>query len=344
MIAAALLGVASITPGPDLLVVVNKSDDTVTILDAKTGAIRATVPVGKGPHEVEVLSDGRTAAVSDYGRQGAPGRTVTLVSVDAGKVVATIDLGEGTRPHGLEALADGRLLVTAEGTKELLVIDPSRERVTARIPTGREISHMVAAAADGSRAYVASIGSGTVSAADLASRKIAKDVATGQGAEGIDRTPDGREVWVTNRSSDTVSVVDARSLDVLATLPAPKFPIRVKITPDGRRALVSCAQSGDVAVFDVAARKEVGRIPLDREAVSGIQKRSFSNQFGKSPAPVGLLIAPDGKRAWVASTNADVISVIDLDRLEVIGRLTAGKEPDGLAGRFTAGSGVHRRP
>jgi hypothetical protein len=36
----------------------------------------------------------------------------------------------------------------------------------------------------------------------------------------------------------------------------------------------------------------------------------------------------------VASTNADVISVIDLDRLEVVGRLTAGKEPDGLSGRF----------
>jgi YVTN family beta-propeller protein len=49
---------------------------------------------------------------------------------------------------------------------------------------------------------------------------------------------------------------------------------------------------------------------------------------------VGLLIAPDGKRAWVASTNADVVSAIDLDALTVVGRVTAGKEPDGLAGIF----------
>ena len=156
---------------------------------------------------------------------------------------------------------------------------------------------------------------------------------TGEGAEGIDMTPDGREVWVVNREADTVSVVDTKTLEVAATLQVPQFPIRVKITPDGKRALVSCARSGDVAVFDVATRKEIKRISIDREAVPGSEARLFSDRFGKSPAPVGLLIAPDGKRAWVASTNADVVSVIDLDSLAVVGRLTAGKEPDGLAGR-----------
>ncbi len=339
MIVLALLvafwtGANATGPGPDLLVVVNKSDDTVTILDAKTGTRQATVPVGKGPHEVEVLSDGKTAAVSDYGRADAPGRTVTLVDLARGAAVGTIDLGEGTRPHGLDALADGRLLVTAEGTKELLVLDPKERRVIARIPTAREVSHMVVAAPDGSRAFVASIRSGTVSAADLAAAKIAKDLPTGAGAEGIDLSPDGREIWVTNRDADTVSVVDAKTLEIAATLPAPKFPIRVKFTPDGKRALVSCAQSGDVAVFDVPSRKEVKRISIDREAVPGSEARVFSTRFGKSPVPVGLIVAPDGKRAWVASTNADVVSVIDLERLEVVGRLTAGREPDGLSGRF----------
>lgn len=320
---------------PDLLVVVNKSDDTVSILDAKSGALRATVKTGRGPHEVEVLADGKTAAVSDYGRAGEPGRTVTLVDLDRGLRLGTIEVGEGTRPHGLEALADGRLLVTAEGTRELLVVDPKGRRVTARIPTGRDVSHMVAAPRDGRAAYVASIGSGTVSSANLATAKISKDLATGAGAEGIDVTPNGREVWVTNREANTVTVVDAVKLELLATIPAAKFPIRVKITPDGKRALVSCAQSGDVAVFDVASRREVRRIPMDREAVPGSQARVFSDRFGKSPVPVGLFIAPDGKRAWVASTNADIVSVIDLESLEVVGRLTAGKEPDGLAGRFS---------
>ncbi len=317
-----------------MLIVLNKSDNTASILDAKTGAARATVPVGKGPHEVEVLSDGKTAAVSNYGTREEPGRTLTLIDLEKRSPIATIELPAGARPHGLKALSDGRLLVTAEGLKELLIVEPKARRVAARVPTAAETSHMVAASADGKRAYVANIGSGSVTVVDLGEAKKIKDISTGEGAEGIAITPDGREVWVVNRAADTVSIVDTKTLAVAATVKAPQFPIRVKITPDGKRALVSCAKSGDVAVIDTASRKEIKRIAIDREAVPGSETRLFSTQFGKSPTPVGLLIAPDGKRAWVASTNADVVSVIDLDKLAVVGRLTAGKEPDGLAGLF----------
>ncbi len=320
--------------GEDLLIVLNKSDNTASILDAKTGATRATVPVGKGPHEVEVLSDGRTAAVSNYGNREESGRTLTLIDLAKRASVATIELPEGARPHGLKALSDGRLLVTAEGLKELMIVDPRTRRVAARVTTAAETSHMVAASADGKRAYVANIGSGSVTVVDLSDAKVIKDIPTGEGAEGIAITPDGREVWVVNRAADTVSIVNTKMLEVTATLKVPQFPIRIKITPDGGRALVSCARSGDVAIIDTATKKEIKRISINREAVPGSEARLFSDRFGKSPTPVGLLIAPDGKRAWVASTNADVVSVLDLVSLTVVGRLTAGKEPDGLAGRF----------
>jgi YVTN family beta-propeller protein len=330
--AAALLLAAAASA--DWLIVLNKSDHTASLFDAATGRVTATIPVGRGPHEVEVLADGKTAAVSNYGLRGEPGRSLTILDLSKGAARDTIDLGEGTKPHGLEALADGRLLATAEGTRELLIVDPSRGKVLTRILTSAEVSHMVVATPDASRAFVANIGSGSVTAVDLAAGKALRQIPTDKGAEGIDITPDGREVWVTNREADSVSIIDAKTLDVVATLKAPAFPIRVKVTPDGKRALVSCARSGDVAVFDVASRKELRRISLDKEAVEGKSERLFSDQFGKSPVPVGLLIAPDGKRAWVASTNADVVSLLDLERYAVTSRLTAGKEPDGLGGAF----------
>jgi YVTN family beta-propeller protein len=325
---------ASLAAAMDLLIVLNKSDDTASILDARTGVSKATVTVGHAPHEVSVLSDGRTAVVSNYGDREKPGHTLTLIDLEKNSAAGTIELPEGARPHGSEGLLDGRLLVTAEGLKELLIVDPKNRRLEARIPTGRDVSHMVVATPDGKRAFVANIGSGSVTAVDIVAKKVLRDIPTGEGAEGIAITPDGRQVWVTNRGADTISVVDAETLAVTANIPAPKFPIRVKITPDGKRALVSCAQSGDVAVFDTATRALVKRIGIDREAVAGSADRLFSTQFGKSPVPVGLLIAPDGKRAWVASTNADVVSEIDLSTLTVVRRLTAGNEPDGLAGRF----------
>ena len=139
-------------PSNDLLVVVNKSDNSISVLDGSTGKLKWTAPVESGPHEAEVLSDGKTVAVSDYGRGNAPGHMVSLIELATGKVVGRVDVGSGARPHGLAALKDGRLLVTAEGKKELLVVDPKGAKVLARMPTGHPLSHMVAASPDGKRA------------------------------------------------------------------------------------------------------------------------------------------------------------------------------------------------
>ncbi len=320
---------------PGSLLVVNKTDDTVSILDSATGKTRTTVAVEAGPHEVELLADGRVAAVASYGRRNEPGRMVSLIEPASGRVISRVDIGEGSRPHALKALPDGRLLVTAEGRRELVVVDPSTAKVTARFPTGHDVSHMVAASPDGKRAYVTSLAGGSVTVIDLASGKVVKDVPTGKGAEGLDATPDGREVWVANRDANTITVIDVKTLAPVLTIQASEFPIRVKITPDGRRALVTFTGSGDVRVYDTASRVETARIPIGREAVAGTEKRVFQRRFGASPAPVGLLISPDGKRAYVSATHADVVAVIDLEKLRVEDAWTAGREPDGLAGTFS---------
>jgi YVTN family beta-propeller protein len=318
----------------DTLVVVNKSDDSVSILDGSTGKLRMTVPVEKGCHEAEILPDGKVAAVSAYGRTGDPGRMVLFVELASGKVASRVDLGEGARPHGLHALPDGRLLVTAEGRRELVVVDPRTAKVTARVPTGHDVSHMVAASPDSRRAYVSSLAWGGVTVVDLTTGKVIGDVPTGKGAEGLDVTPDGREIWVANRDANTISIIDAKSLKVVFTIRAAEFPIRVKLTRDGSRAIVSFTGSGDVGVYDAPTRAEVARISIGRGAVEGAETRVFQKRFASSPAPVGILIAPDGKRAWIAATNADVVSVLDLERLRVADAWPTGHEPDGLAGRF----------
>jgi YVTN family beta-propeller protein len=323
-------------PSGDTLYVVNKSDGTLTLLDAVTGKTRAMVPIEKGSHEAELLADGKTVAVSGYGTTAEPGRSVLLLDAATGKAAAKLDLGEGSRPHGLKALKDGRLLVTAEGKHELVVIDPREPKIVSRFPTGKDVSHMVTASPDGRRAYVSSLAAGVVTVIDLVSGKVVQNVETGKGAEGIDVTPDGREVWVANRGANTISVIEAKTLKVVFTIRAGEFPIRVKLTPDGRRALVTFTGSGDVGVYDVATRTESKRIPIGRDAVSGTESRVFAKRFGKSPAPVGVLISEDGKHAWVAATHADVVAVIDLENLRVDDAWTTGKEPDGLAGRFGA--------
>lgn len=314
------------------LIVLNKRDDSLSLIDAMTGDRLLDLPTGAGPHEVAVSPDGALAVVSNYGSSDAPGHTLTVVDIAGSEVAGTIDLGEHARPHGVQFLSDGRTLVaTAEASGSVLMVDVAARRVIRAVPTRQQISHMVVLDPLGRRAYVANIGSGSVSVVDLDKAYVVAQIPAGAGAEGLDLSPDGRELWVTNRQDDSVTVIDTRQLAASVTLPCPGGPIRVKLTPDGARALVSNSATGDIAVFDTAKRTEIGRIPLAFSELESTDSRLFGEGArGESPIPVGLVISPDGSRAWVASTNADLVTVLDLGALEVAGRIKAGREPDGL--------------
>jgi YVTN family beta-propeller protein len=323
----------------DTLVVGNKAEATASILDVASRRVIMTLPTSPGPHELAVSPNGRLALVAGYGA-AEDGSTLTLIDLPSVAVVKTIDLGQYRRPHGLLWLDNRRALVTSEASKNLLEVDVEDGKVVRALATGQETSHMVAVTPDGSRAFVANIKSGSMTAFDLKAGKKLGDVKTGKGAEGIAVTPDGREVWVTNREKNTVSVIDAKTLKVLATLKSPEFPIRVKATTDGKHMLVSNAKSGDLAVFSVADRKLERRIRFDSKTVDNPDQRLLKD-FGTSPAPVGILIAPNGKTAYVALTNADQIAIVDLTEWKVTGFLKAGKEPDGMGySILDAGMGV----
>ena len=312
----------------DTLVVLNKSDATASLIDLAKGMAVATLPTGQAPHEVDVSPDGTLALVANYGTREAPGSTLTVIDVPGARVVRTLDLSPHKRPHGVKWIDGRRAAVTSEESKALLIVDVEAGKVESAIATGHETSHMVALTRDRSRAFVASIGSGTVTAIDLQAGKSLSVIPTGKGAEGIDVTPDGAQVWATNREADTVSVIDARTLAVVATLPSKSFPIRARVTPDGRWVLVSNARSGELAVFDAKQKTEARRIPLKAE-LRATEGRLM--QFGDSSVPIGVVVHPGGKRAWVAHANADVITVLDLEKWAPAGTLKAGREPDGMA-------------
>jgi YVTN family beta-propeller protein len=312
------------------LLVANKTDNTVDLIDVDTGESSATLPTGLAPHEIETSPDGSLAVISNYGNRDEPGSSLTIIDVPAATVLRTVDLGEHSRPHGLAWVGENRVAVTTEGSAHLLVVDIEDGRVVEHIPTEQEISHMVATTPDGGRAFVANIGSGSVTAIDLVQGTKLADIETGEGAEGIAVTPDGNEVWITNRAADTISIVDPRSLEIVETVACSGFPIRVAITPDGARALVSVARAGEVVVFDVQSREELTRRKLDLSTVPDASTRLFGDSFGESPVPVGLVIDPSGEYAWVAATQADAVVVIHTADLGVRDLWRAGKEPDGM--------------
>jgi YVTN family beta-propeller protein len=47
--------------------------------------------------------------------------------------------------------------------------------------------------------------------------------------------------------------------------------------------------------------------------------------------PAGLTLAPDGRVAFVANVNSRAVSVLDLAKREIVGTLSVGAGPDGMA-------------
>lgn len=311
----------------DRLLVANKTDNTLDVIDLEEGVIVETVPTGPQPHEVAVSTDGSKAIVTDY--RGASGTTLTLVDLTGDEPPQRLSLGTHRGPHGVVWLDDG-FVVTAEGSRHLLRFDAAGE-LTAAIRTGEEVSHMVAVTPNERLAFVANIGSGTVTVIDLERDAKLKDIRTGRGAEGIAVTPDGEEVWVTNRADDTVSVIDVGRLAVTETIHVPAFPIRAEITADGAWVLVTAARSGEVVLIDRARRRIERRTRIDLDSALLADDRLFADRFDSSPVPIGIEIHPDGDRFWVAATRSDVVVEMSLPELEVIRVLPTGREPDGMA-------------
>src|SRR5687768_10974342 len=86
-------------PAPSLLVL-NKSEATLAIVDPSSGKLIGRVPTGDGPHEVAVSADGRLAFVTNYGSR-APGNTLSVIDLPARKELRRVDLGTLRQPHGI---------------------------------------------------------------------------------------------------------------------------------------------------------------------------------------------------------------------------------------------------
>jgi YVTN family beta-propeller protein len=303
------LGLPAQMSGPRLLVL-NKSESVLAVVDARTLKVVGRVPTGEAPHELATSPDGRFAYVSNYGAGPQPGSTLSVIDLAAMKEVKRVDLAPLLRPHGI-TYAAGSVWFTAEGSRAVARYDPASGRINWLMGTGQQTTHMVVIAPDGKKLYTANIGSNTVSAIEPSSGRLAT-IQVGQGPEGIDISPDGRELWVAHRGDGMLSVIDVATDKVKETFQVGEMPIRVKFTPDGRRVLISNARGNEVAIFDAATRKVWKRV-----AVGAV--------------PVGILITPDGQRAFVASTQANKVSVINLADGVITGIIEPGREPDGLA-------------
>ena len=293
----------------DTLLIGNKGEDTVSFVDLDTGQERARVATGRAPHEIAISPNGKQAAVVAYG-----GTTLDIFDVRKAALVKRIDIAPNAAPHGIVWLKSGVLVVAAEKSKSVAIVDPGRGSVEA-IPTDQAGSHMLVVSPDQHTAYVANILAGTVSVIDLQRKWKVADIAVGGNPEGLAITPDGKYLWVGDDSGPRVRVVDLATQQTIETLPTDSIAIRIAISPDGRSAIISNMASGTLNIFDVATRKPVRTVSVSGE---------------RAAMQVTLNFSRDGKRLYVAETGRNTVAEVDLATGTVLRRIAAGRNGDGL--------------
>jgi len=349
ILAAAALQAAE-TPANALLVL-EKAQDTLVIVDPESLQIVARVPAGNDPHEVAVSDDGRTAYISNYGGGAGGYNTISVVDLVAQKPLPPIDLGALRAPHGLEFLS-GKLYFTAEAAKVAGRYDPPTQKIDWVIGTGQNRTHMVVVAKDLKTVFTSNVSSATISVIEQMAPEAGRgpgpggpppggpppggrgpggpppggrgpggrgapdwnitNIAVGHGSEGFDLTPDGKELWVANAQDHTISIIDVAAKKVVDTIPSTGNANRLKVTLDGKYVFVSDMTSNDLLVINAATHKEFTRIALT----------------GHSE---GLLMRPDRKRAYTTLNERDSVAVIDLSTMTAIDEVKTGRGPDGLA-------------
>lgn len=300
------------------LFVANKFGNTLTKIDLETGEQVLTVDSCTNPHELATSPDGEHVALACYG-----GTTVDVFRTADLQRVASHDLGENARPHGIVWHANGNIYVTAEGQEAVHVLfSPEKEPMHVSIVygTGKQGSHMLAVDPDRSVVWTTDLGSRTVTRVGLrGDSEPPLSVTVGEEPEGIALSPDGKALWVSARGSNEAYELDPTTMEVRRTVSTGAFPLRIAIRPQGDVAVTSDLQDGGLSVIDLETAEVIRSI-----AVSSPEEAQERFQ-------VTILWSDDGERIYVAETASDTVAEVDYATGRVLRRLKVGDGGDGMA-------------
>jgi YVTN family beta-propeller protein len=307
--------------------VTNEVSGDLTVIDATTHNVIATVPLGKRPRGIHPSPDGKTLYIA---LSGSP--------------IGGPDVDESTLPPA-DHSADGIGVFDVAENKLVRTLHAGND------PENFDVSH------DGNQIYVSNEDDAEVSIIDVASGNVVQSFKMGAQPEGVRVTPDGKLVFVTSEETSTISVLDPAARKIVATFKVGHRPRSIAFTPDGKLGYVNAENDGTVVLFDAVHYRVLKTIDLGKPGIvkpmcvilspdatrlyvsTGRGQRVFtidtktnkvlgSVTVGKRPW--GIALSPDAKTLYSANGPSNDVSVVDLATNTVTGTVKAGTGPWGV--------------
>lgn len=321
----------------------NSFSDTVTVIDTRANTVLATIPVGKGPVNPTIHPDGRRVFLTS-----SEGRSIIEIDVATQKVVRTIPAGPN-KPSGLAFTPDGRHVVvsffqtreeavagspraaggprstpiaggrvltlwnaeTKEALGSLRIMDLATGAMSDPIKVGMGPERL-ALSRDGRRAYVANLGSGTVSVVDLAAQRLVATIPTGvAGPFNVSIPRNGRRVFVGNTLGNAMTVIDPATNRIVRTIPL-SSPNGMALDREHRRLYVTNFNARTIQWIDV-------------------ETLALSPPVSVETAPGFLRLTPDGAKGLFVAPYGSGVSVLDVAEMKVVATVPTGRGPSVVA-------------
>jgi YVTN family beta-propeller protein len=203
--------------------------------------------------------------------------------------------------------------VSAEGSGEVVAVDPVNGTVVARIQVGKRPRGMKLSP-DGQLLYVALSGSPRggpnvdesklppadraadgVGVIDLGEHKLLRTLPSGQDPESFDLSLDGKTLYISNEETSELSVLDLKAGKVTRRIPVGGEPEGVTVRPDGKVVYVTSEADGAVSAIDTTTLSVVGRV------ATGLRPRSIA-------------FSRDSRLAFVSNELGSSVTVIDAEK------------------------------
>lgn len=224
----------------------------------------------------------------------------------------------------LSCLAGSALAATAYVSNEkddsISVIDLDKMETVETLevgmrPRGLTLSH------DNKLLYICASDSDTVQVMDLATRQIIKQLPSGADPEQFALHPNNKWLYISNEDDALVTVVDVDKEEVLAQIDVGVEPEGMAVSPDGKWAVNTSETTNMLHWIDTATNQLVDNTLVDQR-------------------PRHVEFTKDSKTLWASAEIGGTVSVVDVDKREILKTLTfkiKGVHPDqGPAGGHQA--------
>ncbi|MFA7382569.1 MAG: hypothetical protein WC001_03890 [Desulfurivibrionaceae bacterium] len=298
----------------------NRGSQDLTVIDANTLTVTATIPLPATSFQLALAPNGKTLAVVYK-----DALKLTLVDVATSTIIRTVEIGELPAPFKGAMMKhpawspDGKYVYCPESVgKTIVKVEAATGAVVKRLQLAIG-NHYLHPSPDGKLFYAINEGSkeGATSltlidpATDTVVAELPLPLAPGEKGEGHHAafSPDNRYFFFGNLGSSGLHVLEVQSRKWTKVIKTGKGPGHPAISPDGRYFFIVHHKDGVISVVDIARQEHVKDIKIGD---------------GKAQAHAAYF-TPDGRYFYAVAAQDNVMAKIDVAKMELISTLPVAK-------------------